>query len=58
MAAGLSLGSSITGLAERGRRCCFPKDRHSKGEPNQVIAGEEEAFFTTDMEEGDRAGLC
>lgn len=58
MAAGLSQGSSITGLAERGGRSRFPKDRHSKGEPNLVIAGKEEAFFTTDMEEGDRAGLC
>ncbi|RMC02242.1 hypothetical protein DUI87_21409 [Hirundo rustica rustica] len=31
MVAGLSRGSSITGLAERGGRCRFPKDRHSKG---------------------------
>lgn len=58
MAAGLGWGSSITIMTERGGRCRFPEDQHSKGEPNQVIAGEQEAFFTTDMEEGDGAGLC
>lgn len=37
-----------------GWQSCFPKDRHSKGEPDQVIAAQEKAFFTTDTEEGDR----
>lgn len=52
------LGLIHHGVAEQGSCCRFPKDRHSRGEPSQVIAGEQEAFFTTDMEEGNRAGLC